>query len=224
MSTLAALSAVLTEALMAHGVVGMVAVAFVEAWIFPIPPDVLLVGIAMLNPGKALVYAFFCTLASSAGGVFGWLIGRKLGRAVFTWRPLRSVLPQRYVARAEGMFRRHGGLAVAFAALTPIPYKVFTIAAGLFRVRPDLVFVASLAGRGARFFFEAGVVMLMGEHATAFLGRGLGPITLAAGTLAVLVAVVSSRARPRRDSEQPCRVKRRRVAGSRHRPDHRPAV
>ncbi|MGE5593059.1 MAG: YqaA family protein [Betaproteobacteria bacterium] len=194
MNTLTALSEAVTRALMAYGVAGMVAVAFAEAWFFPIPPDVLLIAIATLNPGSALVYALLCTIASSLGGVFGWVIGWKLGRAVFAWPPLRRVLPVRYVARAEGMFRRHGGLAVAFAALTPIPYKVFTVAAGLFRVRPDVVFLASLAGRGARFFFEAAVVMAMGDHATAFLQRHLGPITLATGILAVVLGAVSRRA------------------------------
>lgn len=200
MKALTALSETVTHALMAHGVAGIVAVAFAEAWFFPIPPDVLLVAVAMLNPGKALVYALLCTIASSIGGLFGWEIGRKLGRAVFTRPALRDILPVRYVTKAETMFRRHGGLTVAFAALTPIPYKVFTVAAGLFRVRPDVVFLASLVGRGARFFFEAAAVMTMGEHATVFLQRHLGSITLAAGILAVALSTVSRHATGARPS------------------------
>ncbi|MGE5588114.1 MAG: YqaA family protein [Clostridia bacterium] len=121
MKTLTALSETVTHALMAHGVAGIVAFAFAEAWFFPIPPDVLLVAVATLNPGKALVYALLCTIASSIGGLFGWEIGRKLGRAVFTRPALRDILPVRYVTKAETMFRRHGGLAVAFAALSPGP-------------------------------------------------------------------------------------------------------
>lgn len=192
---LATLSESITQALMAYGVAGIVVVAFAEASFFPIPPDVLLVPMAVLNPGKALVYAFLCTVFSSLGGLFGWEIGQRVGRAVLNRPMLRSAIPMGYVNKAEGLFRRHGGLAVAFAALTPIPYKAFTIAAGFFRVRPDVVFLASLAGRGARFFFEAAVVMAMRERATTFLQQHLGPITLAAGILAAALVTVSRHTR-----------------------------
>ncbi|MDK2931889.1 MAG: hypothetical protein PWR07_2020 [Bacillota bacterium] len=209
MNLLTAVSEAIIQALMAYGVAGIVVVAFAEASFFPIPPDVLLVPLAVLNPGKALAYAFLCTIASSVGGLFGWEIGQKLGRAVLSRTALRNILPVSYVTKAEGMFRRHGGLAVAFAALTPIPYKAFTIAAGVFSVRPDVVFVASLAGRGARFFFEAAVVMVMGEGATAFLQQHLGPITLAAGILAAAATLASRRmARAR---AKPCRAEFTRI-------------
>lgn len=214
MNLLATLSESIAQALMAYGVAGIVVVAFAEASFFPIPPDVLLVPMAVLNPGKALVYAFLCTVFSSLGGLLGWEIGRKVGRAVLNWTVLRSLIPMHYVSKAEGMFRRHGGLAVALAALTPIPYKAFTIAAGVFRVRPDVVFLASLTGRGARFFFEAAVVMAMGERAILFLQQHLGPITLAAGILAAAQVTVSrhmGRAQARLPRAGPTQAKSRRA-------------
>lgn len=181
-------SAVLTH----YGVGGLVITAFTEASFFPLPPDIILIPLCLLKPHLSFWYALVATISSSLGGVFGTFIGLRFGRPLLS----RFASPQR-IGQVEQLFRRYGGWAVALAALTPIPYKVFTIAAGVFRVSPLVVLSASLGGRGLRFFLEALAVYLWGEEATALLNNYLGPVTLALGALLVLAAAVYAR-RPAR--------------------------
>ncbi len=174
----------LVEFLLQYGLAGLLVVAFVEASFFPVPPDALLIPLVLLKPGRGLWYAFLCTLASAAGGLFGHFLGKLAGRPL-----LEHYVQGRRLARIEDLFQKYGGWAVAFAALTPVPYKVFTIAAGVFLVRRRIVFVSSLLGRGVRFFFEALVVDLMGPAAVALLKKYSGPVTFGLGVLLVGAAV-----------------------------------
>ncbi|HHV62966.1 MAG TPA: DedA family protein [Firmicutes bacterium] len=178
----------IVEGLASYGIWGLVVVAFIEASFFPVPPDILLIPLALIDPLKALWYALLCTLASTAGGVFGQWIGLKAGRPL-----LEHFASQRHIHLVEKWFKRYGGLAVAFAALTPIPYKVFTIAAGVFKVGVRPVIWGSLLGRGLRFFFEAGMILLMGKHAVDYLARYSGPITFMAGVILVAWLVIRQR-------------------------------
>jgi undecaprenyl-diphosphatase len=159
-----------------YGVWGLLIVAFAEASFFPVPPDALLIPLAMVNASMALAYALLTTLSSTAGGLFGRWLGIKVGRGLLT-----RVVSPKLIHHLERWFTRYGGWAVAFAALTPVPYKAFTIASGVFGVPPGPVLWGSLVGRGARFFFEALVVLFMGEQAQDFLTRYSGPITFLGG-------------------------------------------
>ncbi|MBC7347000.1 MAG: DedA family protein [Clostridia bacterium] len=170
----------LMDLLTGYGVWGLAVVAFVEASFFPVPPDVLLIPLALMQPSLALVYAVVTTLSSTAGGLFGRWIGLKAGRPL-----LARFASGKRIQEVETWFERYGGWAVAFAALTPVPYKVFTIAAGVFRVPVLPVLWGSLGGRAVRFFFEALVIMFLGEKALDFLARYTGPLTLAGGLLLV---------------------------------------
>lgn len=152
---------------------GLFVVAFAESSVFPIPPDVLLIPLVVATPKLAVWYAGLCTAASVSGGVFGYFIGRRAGRKV-----LLRLTTEEKVAGVERLFRRWGGWAVGVAALTPIPYKVFTIAGGLFRVDGKAFILASVLGRGGRFFLEALLVQRYGRYALAFMSRNFELLTV----------------------------------------------
>lgn len=180
----------LAQMLTYYGVWGLVAVAFAEASFFPIPPDALLIPLALINPSQALTYALLTTLFSTAGGLFGRWIGLRAGRPL-----LERFASAKRIREIEGWFSRYGGWAVAFAALTPIPYKAFTIASGVFGVAVQPVLWGSLAGRGLRFFFEAIVIIVLGDRAVDFLARYTGPVTLVAGLALVAWLLLRRRRR-----------------------------
>lgn len=158
--------------------------SFAESSFFPIPPDVMLAPMALAQPRRAWYLAALTTIASVLGGVFGYLIGR------FAFELLEPLLHQfgywEGFVRAQDWFERWGFWAVFLAGFTPIPYKVFTIAAGVVAM-PFLPFVlASFIGRGARFFLVAGVMVWGGERMESLLRTYIDRI----GWLLVMAVVV----------------------------------
>jgi undecaprenyl-diphosphatase len=153
-----------------------------EAIFFPIPPDPLLIALALRNPDDALLLAGLTTVASTGGGVIGHLLGRRVGR------PILRRFHSRQVERVEELFVRHGFWAIVLAGLTPLPYKLFTVAAGVFDV-PRLPFVlASIVGRGLRFGGIGVLIFFWGDRFQQFLDERFDLIMLSMGAL-LLVAV-----------------------------------
>jgi membrane protein YqaA with SNARE-associated domain len=155
--------------------------AFVEASVFPIPPDLLLIPMVLAAPRRAWVLALVCTLCSAAGGVLGWLIGAELFD--------RVALPLARIYHAEpallhfaDLFRRNGLWVILIKGLTPIPYKIVSIAAGAAHFSLPVFIAASLLTRGARFFIEAALLRQFGEPVRHFVERRL---TLATSMVAV---------------------------------------
>ncbi len=153
--------------------------AFAEASFFPVPPDVLLIPMCLSEPRRSLRYAALCTTASVLGGILGYLIGVFLFEAV--GRPIISFY--RLTGQFEEMSRtlgRHGFLLVLAAALTPIPYKVFTIASGVCHEHVPLgvVVAASIVGRGARFFALALLLRFAGDRMRSFIDRYFNALTI----------------------------------------------
>jgi membrane protein YqaA with SNARE-associated domain len=156
-----------------------------ESSFFPIPPDVMLAPMCLARPRRGWFFAGLCTACSVAGGLVGYLIGR----LAFAWiEPWIAASP--YAAtfdQAVAEFDTHGFWYILLAGFTPIPYKVFTISAGVVGM-PVVPFVAgSTAGRGARFFLVAGLLRLGGEDFAARLRRWvdlLGWLTLLAAAVA----------------------------------------
>jgi membrane protein YqaA with SNARE-associated domain len=162
--------------------------SFAESSFFPIPPDVMLAPMSLANPARAWRFALLTTLASVAGGLFGYFIGAFAFDVV---EPLiRDGRYWSYYLQAQDWFARWGFWAMFVAGFSPIPYKVFTIAAGA-AAMPLLPFtVASLIGRGARFFLVAGLMAWGGARMEAVLRRyidRLGWATVAAVVVGVLV-------------------------------------
>lgn len=156
------------------GDVGLFILAFIESSVFPVPPDVLLIALALSNPALALYYATIATIGSVLGGVAGYYIGLKGGRRV-----AKRIFSERMIERADNYFKEYGVWAVLIAAFSPIPYKVFTIASGIFRLSLKGFIIASIIGRGARFYAEGLLIMLWGEQILAFVDENLELVSLA---------------------------------------------
>lgn len=151
---------------MPFGELGLFAVAFMESSFFPIPPDLLLIPLALINPAAALWFALVCTIGSVAGALLGHYIGEKGGRPV-----LKKFVSDHRVEKVEGYFEKYGAWAIGIAALTPIPYKIFTITSGVMKFKLPKLVVASTIGRGARFFAEAAVIMIWGEQIISLISQ-----------------------------------------------------
>lgn len=169
-----------------HGLTALAVISFIESSFFPIPPDVLQIALSVSRPRRAFLYAGVSAIASVAGGVAGWVIGWGLWQMVagffFDYVPGFSHDKFEYV---ETLYRENAFLAIFVAAFTPIPYKIFTIAAGVFGVPLLTLVAASAVGRSLRFFLVAGVMRLFGEQARRILDRHLEWVTLVFGVLLV---------------------------------------
>ena len=161
-----------------HGTPALFALAFAESSFFPIPPDVLLIALGVALPARAYWYAAVCTVGSVLGGVLGYLIGWGLWHAVaelfFAYVP--GFKPEVF-ARVQGYYDEWGFVAVMIAGFTPIPYKVFTIASGVFGMNVPLFVLASILSRGARFFTEGGLIARYGARMRDVLERNFNLMT-----------------------------------------------
>lgn len=138
--------------------------SFAESSFFPIPPDVLLAAILMTRERvRAFFYATITTLGSVFGGLFGYAIGYFLFQTVGVWLVHAYHLESQMVT-VQKLFADNAFFAIFVAAFTPIPYKVFTIAAGLFGISIPTFIIASILGRGGRFFLVATVMRYFGGH------------------------------------------------------------
>ena len=150
------------------GVYGLGIDAAIESCLpgFIIAPDYLLIPMDLANPEKALFYALVCTLCSVAGGSLGYLIGAFGGRPIFS-HIFKNKMDK--FEAVEKMYGEYGSLAVFFSAFTPIPYNIFTIASGVLKMNFVKFLIASLLGRGGRFFLVSIVLMLFGEIIKQYL-------------------------------------------------------
>ncbi len=135
--------------------------SFAESSFFPIPPDVMLAPMTLAQPNRGWRFAFLTTIASVTGGIAGYAVGWWALDAI---EPLlRSLGYWDSYLRSTEWFETWGFLAVLAAGFTPIPYKIFTIAAGALHLLLPAFVVASFVGRGGRFFLVAGLVVWGGE-------------------------------------------------------------
>jgi len=161
-------------------------IAFAESSFFPVPPDVLLIALAVATPTRAMRFAAICTLGSVLGGLLGYFIGYELMDLV--GRPIVAFYnAEHYWLKVEEAYR--GPVGVWFllaAAFTPIPYKVATIAAGA-TLMPLLPFVvASVIGRAARFFLVAGLIWKFGPAFKVLIDKYFDKLSIAFIVLLVL--------------------------------------
>lgn len=159
------------------------ALSFAESSFFPIPPDVMLAPMCLADRKRAWRYATITTVCSVAGGLAGYAIGMGVFEAIEPWLAESKYWDAYQTSRA--WFDQYGVLAIFVAGFSPIPYKVFTIAAGVAALNLPGFFVASTIGRGARFFLVAGLVVLGGDKLEANLRRYVEGI----GWVVVILAV-----------------------------------
>jgi membrane protein YqaA with SNARE-associated domain len=162
----------------------LAAIAFAEASCFPIPPDALLIPMALARPDRAWRLALVCTIGSVAGGALGYFIGY----AVFDQlaRPLITLYGYgpRFAA-FQALYAQYGLWIIVIKGLTPIPYKIVTIASGAAHFDFAVFMAASLVTRGARFFLVAVLLRFFGTPVRDFIERRLTLVTslLAAGVV-----------------------------------------
>ncbi len=163
----------------------LAALSFTESSVFPIPPDVMLAPMCLAKPAKSWRYAAVCTFFSVLGGMAGYLIGKLAFGWIEPW-----LLDSRYAetfAGAVAAFEAWGFWYILLAGFTPIPYKIFTVSAGVVGM-PFLTFVGgSVIGRGGRFFLVAALIRLGGEKLAGQLRRYIDVIGWAVIVLAILV-------------------------------------
>lgn len=140
----------------------LAAISFTESAFSPLPPDVILIPMVLGSPKKAWCLAFLTTCFSVLGGLLGYAIGYFAMATVEPWLVKLGYLEAYQTAR--DWFQRWGFWAVFLAGFSPIPYKIFTIAAGAMAMNPLPFVAASLIGRGGRFFLVAGLIALGGER------------------------------------------------------------
>jgi membrane protein YqaA with SNARE-associated domain len=148
-------------------------VSFAESSFFPVPPDVMLIPMALARPDRAWFYATLCTVTSVAGGVLGYFIGAYLYDSVGLW------LMQLYgygdkVEAFRAAYAEWGAWIILLKGMTPIPYKIVTIASG-FADYPLLPFILlSFVARGMRFYLVAFLISRYGPRARVIIEERLG--------------------------------------------------
>ena len=174
-----------------HAVWIMGGVSFAESSFFPVPPDVMLIPMAMARPDRAWAFAAWCTATSVAGGVLGYAIGAVLYDSVGQWLISLYGYGDKVEAFREA-YARWGAWIILLKGLTPIPYKIVTITSGFAGYNLLLFVVFSILTRGARFFLLAFLLNRYGPAARAVIEERLGlwvtlgAIVLAAGVIAAL--------------------------------------
>ena len=162
-----------------YGPAALAVISFAESSFFPIPPDVLQIALSVSKPRRSFVYAAISAAASVAGGVLGWAIGAfawAMTQHLFMeWVPGVSPESFEYV---RGLYLDNAFLAIFTAAFTPIPYKVFTLASGVFGVPLPILIAASALGRSGRFFLVATCIFVAGPGVKRLLDRYLELATL----------------------------------------------
>ncbi len=151
--------------------------AFAESSFFPIPPDVLLIALSISKPKKAWFYALVCALGSVLGAFFGYFIGLALYETIGA-KIIALFQYQSYFEQVGVMYEKNAFLFILTAAFTPIPYKVFTIAAGVWSINIATMTLASIIGRGSRFFIVSALIFFFGQRIKGFIDKYFNILTL----------------------------------------------
>ena len=136
-------------------------IAFVESSFFPIPPDILLIAMVVASPIGWFRFAFVCSVGSVLGGMFGYLIGYQFMDLIGT-RIVAFYHFQEKWGKIGLLYDKYNAWAVAAAGFTPLPYKVFTLSAGAFKINFPTFVLASALSRSARFFLVAALMYKFG--------------------------------------------------------------
>src|SRR3954464_3349622 len=152
-------------------------VSFVESSFFPVPPDAMLIPMSLARPDKAWFYATVCTLTSVAGGVLGYFIGAVLYDSVGLWVMKLYGLTDKVEAFREA-YAQWGAWIILIKGLTPIPYKLVTIASGFAGYSFTMFVLLSAITRGARFTLVAGLIYWFGEPIRNFVEKRLELVML----------------------------------------------
>jgi membrane protein YqaA with SNARE-associated domain len=155
--------------------------AVAESSFFPLPPDVLLIALSIIRPPLSFVYAAICGVGSVLGGVLGYFLGLKGGRPL-----LQRLISEERIRFVERYYQQYDVWAVGIAGFTPIPYKAFTISAGVFVLDLKRFILISLVSRSARFFLVGLLIYIFGETAKLYLSKYIDTLSIAFVALLIL--------------------------------------
>ena len=169
-----------------YGIPALFFLAFAESSFFPIPPDVLLIALAMGNKSKAFRFALVCSIGSIIGGIAGYSIGH------FSWWASEGIFSSLALfffdhvpgfsvdifQKIQSQYELNNILIVFTAGFTPIPYKIITITAGAFNINFPMFLLASSVSRTARFFLVSFLIWKFGEPITDFIDRYFNLLTI----------------------------------------------
>ena len=168
-----------------YGTWALFLLSFCESSFFPIPPDVLLIALAVAIPKKSFKYALVCSAGSVLGGCLGYLIGWQfmagIGEKIITFYGLTQKIE--YI---KALYTNYDAWAIGIAGFTPIPYKVFTISAGAFNINFLVFIIASTISRSARFFLVGSLIYIFGPRIQTFIDKYFN--ILAVAFMVLLVA------------------------------------
>lgn len=170
-----------------HSLKALSILSFAESSFFPIPPDVLLITMGASKPKNSLKYAFYCTLFSVLGGFFGYWLGSELWTLVESYL-VGGIMKAEHFEIVKQKFIDNAFLSIFIAGFTPIPYKVFTVTAGAVALPLGPFALASVLGRGARFFLVAGLLYFFGNKMKDAIEKNFEKYTMLIGV--VLIALV----------------------------------
>jgi membrane protein YqaA with SNARE-associated domain len=172
-----------------YGTWALFILAVVESSFFPIPPDVLLIALAISIPAKSFRYAFICSIGSVIGGLFGYLIGYGF-MDVVGFRIIEFYNMHNQYESLKISYEKSDVFIVFIAAFTPIPYKLITITAGAFHINILAFAVASIVGRSARFFLVSTLIYYFGPSIRKFIDKYFNLLTIIFTILLVLGFIV----------------------------------
>ena len=156
-----------------HALWALAIVAFMESSFFPIPPDVLMIPMIIARPSRAFLIAGIATVASVAGGLFGYYIGYGLFETV--GKPILD-----FYGKGDSFdefalwYNDYGAWAVLIAGVTPFPFKVITIASGVTQLSLPVFIISAVIARALRFFIVAGLLWQFGAPIRDFIEKRLG--------------------------------------------------
>lgn len=161
-----------------YGPGALALLALAESSFFPIPPDPLLMALCLGAVRRSLRFALVATLASVLGGALGYAIGAGAWHLLGNWffNHVPGVTPEAF-EKVRELYDRYDFGAIFLAGFTPIPYKVFTLSAGVFRIEFPVFLLASVLSRGLRFFLVAGLIYRFGAPITRFIDRYFNLLT-----------------------------------------------
>jgi membrane protein YqaA with SNARE-associated domain len=168
----------------------MGAVSFVESSFFPVPPDVMLIPMSVARPERAWFYATVCTLTSVAGGVLGYFIGAVLYDSVGAW----LIHLYGYGNKVEAFrqaYAQWGTWIILIKGVTPIPYKIVTIASGFAGYNLFMFVLLSFVARGMRFYLLAFLLNRYGAQARAIIEERLG-FWVTAGAIVLIAGIIAA--------------------------------
>jgi len=157
--------------------VALFVLAFSESSFFPVPPDVLQIALSVSRPKKSFYYALISSIGSVLGGILGYFIGLFLFDTIGSFI-INTLGYQAQFDAVGDLYKSYAFLAILVSAFTPIPYKVFTIAAGFWQVGLLPLIAASAIGRRARFFIVATLIYFFGPKIKEFIDKYFNILTI----------------------------------------------